>query len=288
MKLVHVVTVPMSFRLLRGQAEFMSQRGLDVHAISSPGPLADAYSASEPVTVHTIPMRRRMSAVADLVALARLWTAIRSIRPDIVQAGTPKGGLLGILAAWFAGVPVRVYQVRGLPMLTARGAKRAVLWSTERLACAAATHVLCVSHSMKSALLESGLCEASKPTVLLDGSSNGVDANGRFNPERNDSSVRGSVRARFGIPDAALVIGFVGRLVREKGIIELWHAWVHLRTEFPDAHLLLVGPFENDGAVPGTIRQALLADERVHVAGLEWETAPLYAAMDVFCLPSHR
>jgi glycosyltransferase involved in cell wall biosynthesis len=286
MRIVHVVTVPLSFRLLKGQAAYMHGRGYDVHAISSPGPLADAYEKSEPVTVHRVPMTRTISPLRDLVALIQLVRILFHLRPAVVHAGTPKGGLIGVLAAWLLRVPVRIYHVRGLPIVTASGLRRRILWLTERLACAAATHVLCVSQSMRDILDAEGICRIADSSVLLDGSSNGVDV-ARF----SEAAVAGrgaEVRARFGIPAGARVIGFVGRLVREKGVVELMEAWRRLSAVHQDLHLLVVGPFEHGDELPADVRVALKQDRRIHLTGLEWDTPSLYAAMDVFCLPSHR
>ena len=90
MRIVHVVTVPLSFRLLKGQAAYMHGRGYDVHAISSPGPLADAYEKSEPVTVHRVPMTRTISPLRDLVALIQLVRILFHLRPAVVHAAPRK------------------------------------------------------------------------------------------------------------------------------------------------------------------------------------------------------
>jgi glycosyltransferase involved in cell wall biosynthesis len=84
------------------------------------------------------------------------------------------------------------------------------------------------------------------------------------------------------------VAGYVGRLVTDKGIAELWQAWTVLRERHPDLHLLLVGPFEDTDPVPPAVRQGLETDPRVHLAGMDWNTPPLYAAMDLLVLPTYR
>src|SRR4051812_48429598 len=149
-RLLHVVTVPQTFALLEGQTTFMSEHGFDVTGISSAGPFQQRFREREPVTLVTVEMPRRITPFKDVAALVRLVRAIRRIQPDIVHSHTPKGGLLGTIAAFIAGVPVRVYHMRGLPLMTATGTKRSILAATERALCGLATRVLCVSQSLRA------------------------------------------------------------------------------------------------------------------------------------------
>lgn len=284
LRLVHVTTVPETLLFLRGQAGYLRARGAEVHAISSPGPeLADV--AAEGVVCHPLAMRREIAPAADARSLARLWRALRRLRPDVVDAHTPKAGLLAMLAARLAGVPVRVYHLHGLRYATARGARRALLRTTERVACALSSRVLSVSRTNARILVVEGIADPGKVRVLLGGSINGVDA-ARFRPAAPEA--RRAARAALGIPPAAPVIGYVGRLVREKGVGELAEAWRTLREELPQARLLLVGPIEHQDPLPAGVLAALRADPRVRLHGLDRDTPRLYAAMDVVALPSWR
>src|SRR5262249_8262111 len=147
-------------------------------------------------------------------------------------------------------VPVRVYHMHGLPLMTATGMKRRILRWSERTACRLAHQVYCVSESLREAAIAEGLCPAEKMEVIDQGSIDGVDAIARFNPQRFPPETRLQVRARHQIPDDALVLGYVGRIVRDKGIFELVKAWQTLREEFPALHLLMAGPFEDTDPVP--------------------------------------
>jgi glycosyltransferase involved in cell wall biosynthesis len=178
--------------------------------------------------------------------------------------------------------------MRGLPLMTASGLKRHLLWATEAVACRLAHQVFCVSHSVLEVAVEEGVCPPDKIRVLLGGSGNGVDASGRFHPDAVDPATRAETRSRFGIPEGAVVIGFVGRLVRDKGVVELADAWQQLRDAHPEAHLLLVGPWEPQDPVPAATEAVLRRDPRVHLAGSDWNTPPLYAAMDLVVLPTYR
>lgn len=288
MKLLHITTVPMSLTFLRGQVGFLKARGFSVEALSSPGEDLDEFGRREGVPVHAVPMVRRITPLRDLAAVIKIRRVIRRTRPTIVHAHTPKGGLLGMLAAATTGTRVRVYQMRGLPFVTARGIRRALLRFTEKLSCRMAHVVLCNSQSMRQVAIEARLCSPERIKVLAGGSGNGVDACGRFDPDRQGLESRAKTREALGIPPESLVVGFVGRIVQEKGIGELERAWRSLRDDYPAAHLLIVGPFETRDPVPGRSVERLQADPRVRLTGMEWNIAPLYAAMDIVVLPTYR
>lgn len=287
-RLLHITTVPMTLNFLHGQVEYMRERGFQVHALSSPHSELQAFGERHDVPVYGVSMPRRVTPLRDGLAVLEIVRVLRKITPDLVHAHTPKGGLLGMIAATIAGVPSRLYHMRGLPLVGAAEPKRTLLRWSEKVACRLAHRVVCVSHSLRRAALSEGLCPADKITVLAGGSGQGVDASGRFNPANLSPTAREDSRARVGIPRGATVVGFVGRIVRDKGVVELGQAWQVLRRDFPHLHLLLVGPFEREDPIPTTLERFLRGDPRVHLLGIDWDTPPLYAAMDLVVLPTYR
>jgi glycosyltransferase involved in cell wall biosynthesis len=278
----------MALMFLRGQTRYMQARNLDIHAISSPGKELDAFGSEERVTVHPVRMPRRITPIQDLRAILRLGRTLLRIRPTIVHAHTPKGGLLGMTAAWLTRTPVRIYHIHGMPYMTATGRKRVLLKTTERISCLFAHRVFCVSHSIHETATRDGICRSDKIVVPAMGTINGVDAAGRFDPARCTEFERAAIRRELGAAPGDLVIGFVGRLVRDKGIAELACAWRALRSAHPRARLVLVGPLEPQDPIDPAILEQLEADERVHLAGSVPDTSRLYAAFDVVVLPSYR
>jgi lipopolysaccharide/colanic/teichoic acid biosynthesis glycosyltransferase/glycosyltransferase involved in cell wall biosynthesis len=287
-KLVHIMTVPQSLFFLTRQVRFMKDRGFEVHAIASPGPALDRFGREEGIETSSVEMPRRISPWGDLVALVRLLRVLWRIRPAIVQSHTPKGGLLGMIAAFLAGVPVRIYTIHGLPLETARGLKRVLLRWTEKISCLLASQVIAVGPSLRRRAIAEGLASSSKVKVLGKGTINGVDALGRFNPLRHAPSEGSAVRLTLGIPPDARVIGCVGRIVRDKGLEVLVKAWTSLREEYRDLHLLVVGAFEPQDPISRSSEELLRSDPRVHLTGNVDSVRPLYRAMQVVVLPSYR
>jgi len=288
-RLVHVCTVALSLDFLRGQARYVAAHGLDVHVVASPdGDALARFAQAEGVATHSVPMTRAITPVADARSLLHLRRLMVSLSPDIVHAGTPKGGLLGILAAFTTRVPVRIYHMHGIRGMTAHGWRRRLLMTTEWLACSLATRVLCVSASTRETAVAAGLCPADKIVVLGAGSCNGVDARGRFNPDLIEVRQRADLRRELNLPPAAAVIGFVGRVVRDKGICELAAAWARLAADFPDLHLVVVGPHEKEDPLPAEVLEMLDRHPRVRFVASVENPAPYYALMDVVILPSHR
>lgn len=272
----------MTLRFLRGQVGFMYDHGYDVHVMCAPGPGLEDFAASQPVTPHALDITRSVSPQTDLVSVARATQLMKRLRPDIVHAHTPKGGLVGMLAATAASVPARIYHLHGLPYLTASGWLRRVLWTTESISCGLADQVLAVSPSLAGAAREARFLGARSARVLGRGSANGVDTV-LYDSARLD---RFEVRARFGLPADAVVVTFVGRLVHDKGVEELVAAWRRIRS--PERRLFVVGPFEDRDPVRPEVREALASDPQVVQVEFTEDMPEVYAASDLLVLPTYR
>jgi glycosyltransferase involved in cell wall biosynthesis len=288
-KLAHIVTVPLSLHFVAGgRVGYLKARGIEFHALTSPGEELGIFGEREGVPVHAVKMSRRITPLPDAVAIVNLWRRLRRIRPQVVQAGTPKGGLLGMISSWLARVPVRIYHVYGLPFATAPGFKRDLLRWSEKVSCLLAHQVLFMSQSNQELAVAEGLCPPSKTRILGRGSLNGVDTSRVFNPDSVGGDARQQVRARYSIPSDSLVLTFVGRIVRDKGLVELMSAWRVLEKEFPTLHLMVVGAREPQDPVPPDVRRIMDSHPRIHVTGPIQDMAPIYAATDLFTLPTYR
>jgi glycosyltransferase involved in cell wall biosynthesis len=275
------VTHPQSCLLLSGRVRGLRRAGFRVRVVSSPGPMLERFAAVEGIDSNAVMMRRDIAPFRDLIALLHLWWLLLRLRPDITEFSTPKAGLLGNLAALLAGVPVRIYFLRGLKLETSSGLRQRILLAAERVAAWSAHHVLCNSPSLEAKASAMRLAPQEKFRRAGDGSSNGVDTR-RFTP--------GPCTLRMlGIAPDIPVIGFVGRLTRDKGIPELLEAFESVLKSQPHARLLLVGWFDaSEDALSPEMRQAIESHPGIVCTGFVPDPAPWYRAMDMMVLPTLR
>ncbi len=235
------------------------------------------------VSFHHVNISRGISMASDISTLVRLWKFFRDRRFHVVQSITPKAGLLSMLAARAARVPIRVHWFTGQVWATRRGFGRWVLKSMDRLTVLSSTHVLADSHSQRDFLEREGVVEPGKMLVLGQGSVCGVDT-ARFRP---NAAARSRVRGAAGIPDAAVLALFLGRLNRDKGLPELSAAFVTAARASPNLHLIVVGP--NEAQMRESFVESLgdLAG-RAHFVDYTNEPEAYMAASDLFVLPSRR
>ena len=285
--LVHVATVARSFFYFSqiGQIRSMQKHGFEVMVAANSDRSLKKYSLQTGVEAIPILMKRAISPAYDLFSIWCAWRHFRRLKPLIVHVHTPKGGLVGMIAALIAGVNIRVYHLHGLPHLTAHGLQRQLLILSERVTCLLAQRVYVVSPSIREIAIQNGLCSPQKSKVLCNGSMNGVDAQFQFNPV---NYTRTKILDDLNIPINSNVIGFVGRVVNDKGVRELIQVWNSLRSKYNNLYLLIAGPMEEKDAISHEVRECILNDDRIRYVGEIENTGPLYAVMDVLAFPTYR
>ena len=276
------ITHPQTCLVLPARLRALKAAGFRVVLLCSPGAWLDRIAREEGVEIVPIPIRRKMAPLADMVSLIRLCQVLHRLQPDMTEFSTPKAGLLGCLAARLCNVPVRVYMLRGLRLETLTGLKRRILLAAERLAATCAHYVICNSESLQAEASLLHVAPLEKLRLMGSGSSNGVDIE-RFSPGPE------WMRKVLGIPFGVPVIGFVGRVTRDKGVPELIEAFEAILKQIPDARLLVVGWFDqSEDAVSADLRRKIESHPRIVHTGYVADTAPYYRAMDVMVLPTWR
>lgn len=284
-RLAYVTTIAdAQWSFLAGQNNYLRSRGFELHAISSPGPRLTIVAERDHATAHPIPISRRISPLADCVTVVRLFLLFRRIRPHMVHVSTPKAALLGSIAARAARIPVRVFCFRGSITEPATGMRRRLYRWLERLTARSCHQTICVSHSLLAFARSESILSSTQGMVAANGMSNGIDVQ-RFDPDAAEPPVPECL-AEVARNGHAVIIGYAGRLARDKGIEELTEAWLRVRDRDANAHLLLVGAWEKENGVPMRCRSVLEADPRVHVTGFVENVIPYLRLMSLFVFPS--
>lgn len=280
-KLLRATTVPTSLNsFCRGVLKELRQEGYDVVAVSSPGPELQEVEKREGCRTIAVPMQRHISPMSDLKSLWRMTWVMHRERPDIVHSMTPKAGLICMISAWLARVPVRIHTFTGLVWPTATGLKRRLLMFTDWITCACATHVIPEGEGVKADLLNHHITR--KPIKVLGfGNVRGIDLD-YWKPcatTHVDNEGRGHI----------FTFVFVGRIVADKGINELVSAFKQLNQEHRDTRLLLVGQREDDldPVLPATVAE-MQSNAAIQVVGPKDDVRPLYEMADALVFPSYR
>ena len=287
-RIMVVATVP-AFLLhnMRSQIESMVASGYAVTLVASPDEHFARLATLGAVDVIGIRMPRKISPWVDCLALWRLHAAIRRVRPSIVHSTTPKGGLLCAIAGRLAGVPVRLHTFTGQVWTTLSGPVRVMARLADRLIVRLSTTCYCDSPSQRDYLESQGIARPGRIGVLGDGSLSGVDLS-RFSPERA-AVLAATTRARLGIGATEDVVVFVGRVTRDKGVVELAAAFTRVRAAGREARLLLVGPLDNNvDALPASEQAWIAALPGVIRIPYDPQPEQYLSCATVFCLPSYR
>lgn len=237
----------------------------------------------EGIHLYSIAIERKIDPLKDLWALLSLIRFFYSERFALIHSVSPKAGLLSVIAGWITQVPNRLHTFTGQVWATRSGMARWLFKSIDRVIVCLATTVLMDSHSQRDFLLEQGVVRGADCSVLEDGSISGVDLQ-RFQP---DQQLHQSIRAQLNVDDSAFMVLFLGRLKRDKGVLDLVQAFNQLLSRFPDSILLIVGPDEEQ------LQQEMMGNLEGHAAALRFvpftkEPEHYMAAADLFALPSYR
>lgn len=284
-----MTTVPETVRaFLLPQLKELREHGARVHVATGQNGCPLPELAELDIVEHRLPLGRNISPLKDLHALIDVIKLCRKYHFDLIHTHTLKASLTGQLGARFAGVPVRIETAHGtrympdLPWL----ARKAIL-ASERLAARQAHRVWVLNQEDLELFRKNGI--GSPDTLkLLSRGGIGLDIEHYFPQVLTNIEIK-EYRRSIGLPADVPVVGFVGRLVKDKGVNELYHAWQKLSARIPSAYLLIISailPSERHDEVVSMERFTKLKN-CVLLANRN-DMNKLYRCMNVLVLPSYR
>lgn len=286
-KLIVGITAEGSVNLLLGQMDYFYSLGYQTYLMSPYSERSAAFCLNENCEHLIINIEREIAPVRDFKTLFQIIKTFKKVRPDVVNFGTPKVSLLGLMAARYLGVKKRIYTCRGFRFEHETGMKRKVLIAMEKITASCAHQVICISPSVKELGLKNGIFPAHKVIVINKGSSNGVNLE-LFNP-KDEKRIEDKIKLTAAHSlEGKFVFGFVGRIVDRKGINELIRVFTQLQQKYSSITLLLVGPFEMDQIADKHLVDTINAHPNIiNIGRVTQQEVPSYlSVLDVFVLPA--
>lgn len=287
MKILIAISDSFCANFIKGQARYLMQNGHEVIIVSGPGVEIDTLEKIEEVKVIRISFSREISPINDLRTLFQVIKLVKRERPDIINAGNPKTGFLFSLAHIFFWNTPLIFTLRGVRSDTLSGIKKRIVRFTERLTCMLANRVVAISPSLKIHAEKIRIVNDSKCIVLSKGSSNGIDI-AHYIPSEAILSCSRELAFKNKIPLDAFKIVFVGRVTRDKGIIELLEAFKLCVSTNENMCLVIAGPIEKDDAIPEHYYQLIQDHPKIHYLGKQMDVRPVYLLGDTLVLYSYR
>jgi len=282
-KVCFVATLELSVKVFLTDHMRLLQEDYDLSVIVNTENTHFLDSFDVRATVIPVQIERKISPLNDLKCLIELHRIFRREKFDILHSIMPKSGFLSMVAGLFARIPVRVHTFTGQFWKNDSGVKRFIFKNVDKLLAMCATNVLVDSPSQRDFLIGEGVIGRKKSSVIGKGSMCGVDVE-RFH---FDEEARRRIRETYGIAPDETVFLFLGRMNRDKGVLDLARAFASLCGKFEGTRLLLAGPDEDD-VVQEVLQICDQCLDRVHIQGFTDVPEKLMSAADVFCLPSYR
>ena len=290
--ILNVVSVYFSVPFFFGQQFlYFKEKGYNIHLICSPSEYLESYATNQGVKWKEVSITRSISPISDFIALIKICTYIKKNNIEVVVGHSPKGALLSMFAAKLMGVPKRIYFRHGLIYTTKTGLSRKILIWEERFVSYCAKTIVCVSPSLYKLSISDKLNSVEKQTILGKGTCGGIDTSNKFNPAIIDPVKISELYDLLKIPLDSFIIGYSGRIVKDKGIVELLESFEIIRDKYPEKkiYLLLVGTFEDRDSLPEHIINKILSDNRIIYTGYVNENIEYYySLMTLLILPSYR
>lgn len=278
-------TVPETLGFFVGQPRIWKE-SFDVCAISSNREKLCQFAEREGIEWYNIDMARNPSLFKDIISLKKFIVLFLKRKPEIVHAGTPKASLLALIAAWITRRPIRIYMCHGLRYQAFSGIMRIFLMLMEKISCACATDVICISNGTLQGLLKDNICRPDKARIIRYGSSCGINLI-YFN-KKSISNISG-IRKEIGVDDEAFLYLFAGRIVHDKGVEELVRSFKKIQQVKANAHLVILGSFSQDlDPVSTESIEEMKENHNIHLLGQKNDVRPYMSASDLFVLPSYR
>jgi glycosyltransferase involved in cell wall biosynthesis len=287
MKIIQLCAIDQTMKIfLSPLNRQLLEQGFDLTCVCSEGPYTEEMQRAG-FNIVNITIHRKIKPASIIKSINRLYKLFKSLGPDILHVHTPVAAILARIAGRMAKVPIIVYTAHGfyfhddMPPV-----KYWLFLSIEKCMAKYFTDfIFTQSDEDRSTATQNRFIDKSK--IICIG--NGIDVLGRFNPQNTDKTEIERLYEEFELNELNVIITFIGRLVSEKGILELLEAFSDIDTD--NARLLIVGDIDQgcrDLKTKDLIVDKYKNNRKIIFTGFRDDINNILYATDIFCLPSYR
>ncbi|MCM1139375.1 MAG: glycosyltransferase family 4 protein [Muribaculum sp.] len=293
-KVLEIINLPGSARnFIGGQFKYLHEHGYEMHLICSDDQMMSTYAKENHINYHPVSLARTLSPLNDLKAFFKIFKYIRRNKIDTIIAHQAKARLLGTMAAFAAGVPNRIIFAHGVLFETLKGTKRKLVILMDKLVARLSHKTICVSPSVAKVRLKYNIEKHSRQYFLGKGTCGGIDTLHKFNPANLIPAEQEEIKKSLGIQDSDFIVGFCGRLVRDKGIFELVEGFRLFKQKYRNLDnfkLLIIGHKEARDSISRELNETIDTSRDItHIESVEYsEIFKYFSLFDVMVLPSYR
>src|SRR5699024_8999193 len=232
MKIVQLSAIDMTLNnFLKPLNKAILGEGIEVHCVCKKGPYYEEM-IEDGFKFHDVNIERKISPVSNLKYIIKLVKIFKTIKPDIVHVHTPVASVLGRIAAKIAKVPVIIYTAHGFYFHEGMTEKQyKFFFNIEKYTGRLFTdYIFTQSEEDFEVAKENNFLKKSKKDNYV-WISNGIDLNEKYNYFIKDEIMKDSLKQQYNIPKENIIVSFIGRLVKEKGILDLLESINHLESK---------------------------------------------------------
>lgn len=288
-KILRVTTVPQSLhQLLKPQLDYL-QNEFEIITASGPFDQENINAYGEWKYKHyEIALTRKITPLQDIKAVIQLYKIIKRENINIVHTHTPKAGLVGMLAAFFARTKIRLHTVAGLQFTETSGLRKKILIASEKLTYKLAHQVMPNSKGVFNYIVENNLCKPAKLKMLANGATIGINLN-KYKRTAEIEREAEKIKITAHISSADFICCFIGRLTKQKGIEELITAFKQILPVYPNVKLILLGRYEQHlDPINEEYINYIESNSRIIHFGYQMDIRPYLALSNLFIFPSYR
>lgn len=288
-KILHVVNISFVIPYYFGdQLTFFKEKGDIVHIACSYDDTLFKFAKKWKFLAYPLKISRKFSPLTDLISIIRLFFYIKKNNFDTVIGHTPKGALIAMTSSFLANTKTRIYFRHGLMFETSRGVKKKLLKQIEKTTSFFSTKVICVSKSVLDVSVFNNIGNPNKLTLINKGTCNGIDTENIYNRTLVKVELQLEIYNKYNISSDTKIVGYIGRLAKDKGINELILAWDLLNKNNRNIKLMLCGPIDDRDPIDDELYMRIISDNSIILVGEVDNPEIYYSIFSCFILPSFR